>query len=327
MGDMDDIRTRIPCIRLACTVAMVFVLAGRAPADVLNEPIKPLPVVNAENPARAALGRLLFYDKRLSANGLVACASCHNPKHGGADKAAHSQGFSGPTGVNAPTVFNAALNFRQFWDGRANTLEQQVDMVIQSPVEMGSKWQDVIAKVSNDTIYQKAFSSVYPEGVTPATIENAIATYERTLLTPNSRFDRYLRGEADAITPDEKAGYLKFKQYGCIACHQGVNVGGNMFQKFGVMSDYFAHRGNPTDADLGRYRVTREEGDQHVFKVPSLRNVALTAPYFHDGTARTLEEAVDVMFRYQLGRVASAQDKAAIIKFLNTLTGEAPEHP
>lgn len=297
-------------------------------AATLNEPIKPLPTVADQNPARVALGRRLFHDPRLSANGRVSCASCHRSDHGGADSGSRSIGFGGqPTAVNAPTVLNAALNFRQFWNGRAETLEQQVDMVIQNPVEMGSAWMDVIHNVSQDESYRRGFSAAYPEGVTPGSIRNAIATYERTLLTPNSRFDRYLRGEANAISAAEKVGYLKFKQYGCIACHQGVNVGGNMFQKFGVIGDYFAARGDSSEADLGRYLVTREPADEHVFKVPSLRNVTLTAPYFHDGSAKTLDAAVDVMFRYQLGRVASREDKVAIIQFLGTLTGAVAGKP
>jgi cytochrome c peroxidase len=315
----------IVIIALTVTLLGASSVAASAPLD---EPIKPIPTISKQDPARAGIGRQLFHDPRLSANGRVSCASCHRPEHGGADVRAHSLGLTGQaTAVNAPTVFNAALNFRQFWNGRAETLEQQIDMVIQNPVEMGSTWQDVVAKVSADPAYRRAFASSYPQGVTPATIQNAIATYERTLLTLNSRFDRYLRGDANAISAEEKAGYLKFKQYGCVACHQGANIGGNMFQKFGVMGDYFAARGDSTAADQGRYLVTGEGGDRHVFKVPSLRNVALTAPYFHDGSAKTLDAALDVMFRYQLGRVASAEDKAAIIQFLNTLTGDVAGRP
>jgi len=153
-------------------------------------------------------------------------------------------------------------------------------------------------------------------------VQNALATYERTLLSSNSRFDQYLKGNTDILTLDEKYGYQRFKDYGCIACHQGVNIGGNMFQKFGVMDDYFKARGNPVDTDLGRYLVTKDEDDRNVFRVPSLRNVAVIAPYFHDASAKTLEDAVDVMFKFQLGRMPSADDKVLIIKFLKTLTGE-----
>jgi cytochrome c peroxidase len=303
-------------------VASMFVVPGASAAVPLVEPIKPLPLTLKQDPARAALGRQLFQDRRLSANGSASCASCHDLTKGGADGRVHSIGFGGQaTAVNAPTVLNAALNFKQFWNGRADSLEEQVGAVVQNPIEMGSKWEDVVVKISQDAQYQTSFASAYKDGVTQANIKNALATYERTLLTANSRFDQYLRGATNAISPEEKAGYAKFKQFGCIACHQGVNVGGNMFQKFGVMGDYFAKRGHATEADMGRYAVTGDEADKHVFKVPSLRNVALTAPYFHDGSAKTLDEAVDVMFKYQLGRVASKEDKAAIIKFLNTLTG------
>jgi cytochrome c peroxidase len=292
-------------------------------AYVLDEPIKPLPVVVSVDSGKAAIGRRLFHDPRLSANGKVSCASCHQIAKGGADGRQQSVGFDGKlTLVNAPTVLNAALNFKQFWNGRADTLESQIDMVVKNPIEMGSNWVDVIAKLTLDAVYQSAFAAAYKEGITKENIENAIAQYERTLITPNSRFDRYLRGDSNALTSEEKSGYSKFKQYGCISCHQGVNIGGNMFQKFGVMGDYFHDRGTPTESDLGRYLVTNDSADEHVFKVPSLRNVALTAPYFHDGTAKTLDAAVAAMFRYQLGRLASKEDKDAIVSFLNTLTGE-----
>jgi cytochrome c peroxidase len=306
--------------------AVALAMQPGAWAAATDEPIQPVPLQHGQDAARASLGQRLFHDARLSGNGSISCASCHDLTKGGADGRDRSVGFSGVrTGVNAPTVLNSALNFRQFWNGRASSLEAQADAVIQNPVEMGSKWPDVVEKLSADPQYRKAFAATYKDGVTRTNITNAIATFQRTLITPNSRFDRHLRGDAQAITSDEKAGYAKFKQYGCVACHQGVNVGGNMFQKFGVMGDYFAKRGQPTEFDLGRFAVTRNPDDKHVFKVPSLRNVALTAPYFHDGSAKTLEEAVDVMFKYQLGRTASREDKAAIVKFLHTLSGERVE--
>lgn len=313
----------MPLRQLLLSLALLLGLPCQSNATPLDEPIKPIATVLPQDPARAALGRQLFQDARLSANGAVSCVSCHDLASGGADSRAQSVGFSGElTGVNAPTVLNAALNFRQFWNGRADTLEAQVDAVIQNPVEMGSQWPDVVAKLKQDASYKADFAAAYPDGVTQANIQHAIASFERTLLTPNSRFDQYLNGDPNALSDAEKAGYARFKQFGCVACHQGVNVGGNMFQKFGVMGDYFKNRGTPTEADLGRYLVTQNEEDKHVFKVPSLRNVALTAPYFHDGSAKTLEEAVDVMFKYQLGRGASAEDKASIVQFLHTLTGE-----
>lgn len=315
------------------TAAVVTVLAlpaglQHARAAIAGEPIQPVPQSLQQDPARAELGRRLFRDPRLSGNGRVSCASCHDLERAGSDGLQHSPGLHGrPTAVNTPTVLNAALNFRQFWDGRADTLEMQADQVMQNPDEMGGNWEDILRKLAADPSYKASFAAAYRDGVTRANVQNAIATYQRTLITPNSRFDRYLRGEGDAINAAEKAGYAKFKQYGCVACHQGVNVGGNMFQKFGVMGDYFKARGKPTPADLGRFQVTKLETDKHVFKVPSLRNVVRTAPYFHDGSVNTLQEAVDIMFRYQLGRVASAEDKTSIILFLNTLTAEPVAKP
>jgi cytochrome c peroxidase len=314
------------CGTLGLAVAFMLGLPCLAPAALLDEPIKPVPETLNQDPGRAELGRQLFNDVHLSANNSLSCATCHNLAKGGTDGREYSLGFSGKTAtVNTPTVLNAALNFKQFWNGRVDTLEAQINVVMQNSIELGSKWDDVIGKLSQEAHYKEAFATAYKGGITKANVENAIATYVRTLITPNSRFDKYLRGDRNAISDEEKAGYVKFKQYGCVACHQGVNVGGNMFQKFGVMGDYFANRGMPTEADLGRYLVTGEESDKYVFKVPSLRNIALTAPYFHDGTAKTLDAAVDVMFTYQLGRVASNDDKAAIIKFLDTLTGDQPK--
>lgn len=292
-------------------------------AAPLDEPLKALPAVPQQNPERVELGRQLFNEPRLSLNGNLSCASCHRMEHGGADTTAFSIGFDGqPVAVNTPSVFNASLNFRQFWDGRSISLESQIHEVLQSSAQMGSTWDHVLQTLNADPTYKSAFAKAYPNGVTQINVQNALTSYERTLVSANSRFDQYLQGNTDALTTEEKYGYQRFKSYGCIACHQGVNIGGNMFQKLGVMADYFEARGNPTEADLGRYLVTKDEEDRNVFKVPSLRNVAVTAPYFHDGSAKTLEDAVDVMFKFQLGRVPSDEDKTLIIQFLKTLTGE-----
>lgn len=293
---------------------------GAAPLD---EPLKPLPAVPKQDPRQVELGRQLFNEPRLSVNSTLSCASCHQLQSGGADSKAFSTGFNGqPVPNNTPSVFNASLNFRQFWNGRADTLESQVHEVVKSPSEMGSNWEHVVDVLTADASYRRGFAEAYPDGVTMANVQIALASYERTLISANSRFDQYLQGNTDILNLDEKYGYQRFKDYGCIACHQGVNIGGNMFQKFGVMGDYFKERGNVTETDLGRYLVTKDEEDRYVFKVPSLRNVAVTAPYFHDGSAKTLEEAVDVMFKFQLGRVPSVEDKTLIVKFLKTLTGE-----
>jgi cytochrome c peroxidase len=294
-----------------------------AAAEPLDEPLKPLPTAPVQDARRVQLGQQLFNEPRMSGNNSLSCASCHNLSKGGADDRQFSIGFDGQAvAVNTPTVFNAGLNFIQFWNGRVDTLEEQVKEVVVSHVEMGNTWQNVVATLSNDATYLAAFNKAYADGVTAENVQNALASYEKTLLTPNSRFDQYLNGNTDILTLDEKYGYQRFKSYGCIACHQGINIGGNMFQKFGVMGDYFKARGNPTESDLGRYLTTGAEEDRNVFRVPGLRNVELTAPYFHDGSAKTLEEAVDVMFRYQLGRVPAAEDKRLIILFLQTLTGK-----
>ncbi|UZE10845.1 cytochrome-c peroxidase [Pseudomonas sp. B21-053] len=309
-----------PAFALAVFALAICLSAVGAPLD---EPLKPLPAVPQQNPLRVELGRQLFNEPRLSVNNSLSCADCHRLASGGADNKPFSIGFNGqPVAINTPSVFNASLNFRQFWNGRADTLETQVHDVVQSPSEMGSNWEHVVQTLSADATYKAAFAKAYADGVSMNNVQNALASYERTLISGNSRFDQYLLGNTDILTLDEKYGYQRFKDYGCITCHQGVNIGGNMFQKFGVMGDYFKVRGNPTETDLGRYLVTKDEEDRNVFKVPSLRNVAVTAPYFHDASAKTLEEAVDVMFKFQLGRVPSDDDQHLIILFLKTLTGE-----
>ena len=252
--------------------------------------------------------------------------SCHDLGHGGDDGRVVSVGVEGKEGtINAPTVFNAGLNFAQFWDGRAETLLEQIDGPVQSSVELGSLWPEVVAKLYEHESYPARFDALYADGITRANVKDALAEFMRTLTTPNSRFDRWLGGEADALSAEEKRGYALFKHYGCVSCHQGANVGGNMFQVFGVLNDYFAKRGNLTDADMGRFNVTGNPADRHAFKVPSLRMAALTAPYLHDGSAATLRDAVDAMFTFQLGREAPDADKDAIVAFIATLVGENRE--
>jgi cytochrome c peroxidase len=214
----------------------------------------------------------------------------------------------------------------QHWNGRAASLEEQIDIPVKGKSGMGSNWPEIISKLSQDQDYLRIFSALYPDGLQSRNIKDAIATFERSLATP-SRFDRHLKGDANAISADEKKGYALFKSYGCIACHQGTNVGGNMFQRFGVMGNYFEDRGGITKADYGRYNITGREEDRFVFRVPSLRNVALTPPYFHDGSAKTLEAAIGVMAQYQLGAILPDQDRDLIIKFLQSLTGESYSPP
>ena len=302
---------------------LALATAGTASAQQLSdEPIKPLPAKMNLDARKVSLGRAMFHDKRLSKDNSLSCASCHEIAKGGMDGRQSAIGIKGQVGpINTPTVLNSGLNFRQFWNGRAATLEEQAAGPVHNPGEMGSNWAEVLAKLNQDAALVGQFRALYADGLQPKNIQDAIATFERSLITP-SRFDRYLNGESNAINGDEKQGYQLFKNYGCVACHQGQGVGGNMYQTFGVLGNYFKDKGKVTEADLGRFAVTKNELDRHVFKLPSLRNVELTAPYFHDGSAKTLEEAIDVMFRYQLGRTAPAADKALIVKFLKTLTGE-----
>ena len=290
------------------------------------EPIKPIPTDIEVNADKAALGRALFHDPKLSRDDTVSCASCHDLASGGDDGLKVSIGIEEQPGpINSPTVFNVGLNFKQFWDGRANTLETQIDDPVQSPLEMGSLWPDVVAKLYRDPSYPQLFKALYPDGISRESIRNAIAEFMRSLTTPNSRFDRWLNGDDEALTAGELRGYELFKSYGCASCHQGANVGGNMFQVFGVLNEYFKKRGNITDADLGRYNVTGNPADRHSFKVPSLRMAVHTAPYLHDGSAETLRDAVDAMFEFQLGRKAPDEDKEAIVAFIKTLAGESKE--
>lgn len=288
-----------------------------------NEPIQPIPLQVALDINKVKLGEKLFADTRLSSDHQVSCLSCHQLDLGGADRQPRSTGANGvQTKVNTPTVFNVAYNFRFSWNGRFETLEAQIEGLAQNVI--GITWEQVIPKLQQVPDYVQQFNAIYADGITLPNVIDAIAVYERSLNTPNSRFDQFLRGDYTALTVEEQEGYRLFKSYGCVSCHQGVNVGGNLFQKFGVIGDYFADRGNITLADYGRYNVTGSENDRFVFRVPSLRNVAITPPYFHDGTAKTLEEAIAVMAKYQLGRPLPQAHIRRIVQFLNTLTGEPP---
>ena len=291
-----------------------------------EEPILPIPEKVDVSPAKVALGRTLFHDPILSKDDTISCASCHDLASGGGDGRKISLGIEDRPGlVNSPTVFNAGMNFKQFWDGRARTLEHQIDGPVQSAFEMGSLWPDVVAKLYRDEEYPKLFKKIYPDGINRKNVKDAIAEFVRSLITPNSRFDRWLKGDRNALNAQERRGYALFKDYGCSSCHQGANVGGNMFQVFGVLNDYFKKRGNITEADLGRYNITGNDEDRHAFKVPSLRMAAMTAPYLHDGNAATLRDAVDAMFEFQLGREAPDKDKDDIVAFIKTLMGEHEE--
>lgn len=298
--------------------------ASIAPTMMVNFNVtRPLPHQIRNDPNKVVLGEALFHDVRLSGDDTVSCASCHSLKTGGVDNRYRSVGVAGGIGgVNAPTVFNSGLNMVQFWDGRAPTLEDQVEGPVNHPKEMASNWKLIVTKLAQDAHYSQQFETIYPDGLTVENIKDAIASFERSLLTPNSRFDQFLRGDAAALTATEKTGYQLFQSYGCSSCHQGVNLGGNMYEKMGLTGDYFADRGNLTEADNGRYNLNKDPHSMHEFRVPSLRNIALTAPYFHDGYADTLEQAVAIMAKYQLGRPMPAEDVKNIVAFLHTLTGQ-----
>lgn len=300
--------------------AVVFMPLLVSDIALSQEPIRPLPLSVKTNKTKVKLGEELFHDKRLSKDNTIACASCHDLEMAGVDRKQFSTGVGGKLGSrNSPTVFNAVFNFRQFWDGRAADLVEQAGGPVVNPDEMAADWPEVIKKLEQDQYYQDMFEKIYGK-ISPEAIQDAIAEFEKTLITSGSRFDDYLRGNKRAISPREKRGYDLFKAYGCSSCHQGANVGGNMFQKFGVLKDINLR--NKAVDDLGRYNVTKNKWDMHVFKVPSLRLAVLTPPYFHDGSVETIEEAVNIMIEFQLGRSVPDEDRDDIIAFLGSLVGE-----
>ncbi len=287
-----------------------------------GEPVQPLPQKMDLNEKKVALGNKLFHDTRLSADNTLSCASCHALYKGGTDRMRFSTGINGQVGgINSPTVFNAVFNTKQFWDGRAADLVEQAAGPVHNPIEMGSNWEQVLAKLKQDAGYGEAFKSLYKDGMTGDNIADAIATFEMSLVTPNSRFDQYLHGKTDALNEDELKGYQLFK-VSCASCHAGKNLGGLSFERMGVKRGYFADRGNLTEADNGLFNFTQKESDRHKFKVPTLRNIALTAPYFHDGSTDDLSEAVRIMGKYQVGKNFSEKEVSQIVQFLHTLTGE-----
>lgn len=294
----------------------------------VHEPIQPVRPAEGLDPGKVELGRRLFSNPMLSRDNSISCASCHDLTQGGTNHVVYSAGVGGELNdVNTLGLFNSARNFRLFWDGRAESLEQAIDISVTEPKMLAADWTEVVRRLNTDPAYVAAFDNIYPDGITKHNIIDALVTFDRSLVTPDSRFDRYLMGDKNAITVDEKRGYELFKSYGCISCHQGMNVGGNMFETFGVMADYFGDRGNVTKADRGRFNITGDKRDMHKFRVPSLRNVALTSPYFHDGTETTLEGAINDMATYQLGRKLSSEEVNDIVKFLKTLTGKYNGRP
>lgn len=294
------------------------------------EPVRPVDTYIEYDPAKAELGFDLFHDTRLSVDNTVSCASCHDLATAGVDNHQYSHGVNDLMGgVNAPTVFNAVYNFVQFWDGRAATLAAQAAGPPLNPVEMASSsFDEIIAKLQADKAFAKKFNAVYPDGMTEANLTDAIEHFERTLITPGSRFDKWLMGDDSALTADELEGYELFKKYDCATCHAGKNLGGLSYELMGLRRHYFAERGlELTEEDNGRYKETKNERDRHRFKVPGLRNVEHTWPYYHDGTRHTLEEAVLDMGKYQSGVDLAQAEVDKITAYLKTLTGEYKGKP
>jgi len=292
----------------------------------------PIPSYIEVDSAMVALGEKMFNDGRLSLDGSITCATCHVLEEGGADHHDErvSEGIYGLKGeVNSPTIFNSVFNIRQFWNGRAADLREQAEGPLTNPVEMGDQTlEQICGRLSKDKALVKEFERIFPgQGLTGFTLTSAIAEYEKTLITPDSRFDLYLKGDAGALTPEEIKGFKVFKKNACATCHKGVALGGQSFETLGIYGDYFADR-TPDIAynedDEGLKGFTGLESDLHKFKVPLLSNIALTAPYFHDGQYQTLEEAVRAMAKYELGKELSDRDVASIVTFMKTLTGKHP---
>ena len=303
--------------RLVIIITMVVASTGL----FAQEPIQPIAPVKEVNLAQAELGKKLFFDPRLSKSGFISCNSCHNLSMGGTDNLKTSIGHNWQQGpINAPTVLNSSMNLAQFWDGRAPDLKAQAGGPIANPGEMAFTHELAVSVLQSIPGYAIEFKQAFgSEGIDIDKITDAIAEFEKILVTPNSDFDKWLLGDESALTSDELAGYKLFKESGCVACHNGEAIGGKSFQKMGVVEPYKTK--SPAE---GLSAVTGKDEDRFKFKVPTLRNVEMTYPYFHDGEAETLTEAVDIMGRLQLGKKFSDEENSKIVAFLKTLTGEQP---
>ena len=319
---------------LACTTIAVATALYRYDNILAGEPVEVIPDYVETNPAKVALGKKMFNDTRISLDNTISCATCHVLEDGGADHADErvSEGINGLQGtVNSPTVFNAVFNIDQFWNGRAHTLAEQAAAPPINPVEMGDQtWEQIIERLCQDASLVAEFKAIYPEeGLTEATVTDAIEEFEKTLITPNDKLDRYLKGDKNAMSAEELAGYQAFKANDCATCHYGKTLGGQSFELMSKYGDYFADRKQSrpdiayNDDDNGLYSFTGKAEDMHKFKVPNLRNISKTAPYYHDGTIESLEEAVRLMFHYELGKTATDEQVASITTFLKALDGES----
>lgn len=325
-------KSRHMVVLLSAMAAVSSAFAADELMTAAQAHFKPIPSAapalpgNVATPAKLTLGKMLYFDPRLSASHSISCNSCHNVGLGGVDAQETSIGHRWQRGGrNAPTVLNAVFNTAQFWDGRAKDLEAQAGGPMVNPVEMASPTEHVAEQLAAIPGYVTAFHNAFPSETDPVTLANAqkaIAVFEATLITPNAPFDKFLRGDANALTAIQKTGLKLFMDRGCVACHSGINVGGGMYAPFGVVERPDASILPPNDK--GRFMITRSAGDEYVFKVPTLRNIALTAPYFHSGKAWDLRQAVAVMGTSQLGAQLTPDEIGAITAFLESLTGEQP---
>ena len=290
-----------------------------------NEPVWPVVAPKNIDARKVKLGSILYHHTALSGDETVSCATCHPLDKGGADGLQTSTGLRKQKGdINAPTVYNAVFNHRQFWDGRADSLQSQAGGPPLNPVEMdGGDWDKIAKRLEKDSAFAKEFKAVYPDGFTEKNITDAIAMFESTLVTVDSDFDLFLKGDENAMSENAKKGYKLFKDMGCAVCHSGRNLGGQTFEYMGLKADYFKERGNVGKInDKGLVSFTKDERDTHKFKTPTLRNVSLTAPYFHDGSTSNLKEAVEIMAKFQRDKNLSDEEIADIVKFLESLTGK-----
>jgi cytochrome c peroxidase len=285
-------------------------------------PIQPIPRNLIIDKNWLVLGKALFHSPLLSKDNTISCASCHMIDFGGDDGFPVSTGINNGQGErNSPTVLNATFNFRQFWDGRASSLAEQAIGPIHNPVEMGSTWNEIIVKLSEDDYFTETFNRLSEDGVTAENIIKAITIYEESLITPNSPIDDYLLGDKNALTEQQIRGLSLFNNYGCSTCHQGVNIGGNIYQKLGRINDI----PQILTLDKGRFEVTNERIDEYILKVPTLRNIAETAPYFHNGSIDNLPDAVRIMAKSQLGRELSKEEVADIVALLHSFSAKVLE--
>jgi cytochrome c peroxidase len=280
--------------------------------------ILPIPKTLSFDHEKALLGKKLFKDTILSKDNSTSCISCHNLTTNGADSTQYSKGVNSKTTINTPTIFNSVFNFVQFHDGSAKDLKEQLVKGMEKSTHLDMKIEDILSKLEKSS-YKQEFAKVFSNGLNKENFITTIVEFEKALITPYSRFDKYLRGDITVLTSQEKKGYLEFQENGCINCHNGVNIGANIYQKMGLFVPYKAN-----NISNGRFDITKRERDKFVYKVPSLRNIAQTAPYFHDGSIKTLSDAVLKMYEHQLGVKKNKKEVANLVAFLKTLDAPKP---